>query len=109
MGLLGFPSGKDLSEMFGFVTDEDRAKWEQQREANKEKTPGTAQDMASKSIAPALDMAKHGVQAQMHGAQYEAQRGAQPKQKSRVVTRETVTEQSRNIDASDGSGYGPDF
>lgn len=107
MGTLGFPSGKDLSEMFGFVTEEDRSKWEQQREAGKKKQPGTAADMASKSVAPAMDMAKQGVQAQMHGAQYEAQRGAQPKQKTRVV-RETVTEQSRNIDPSD-SGYGPDF
>lgn len=106
--MLGFPSNKDLSEMFGYVTEEDRDKWEQDREARKKKTPGTAREMADKSIAPALDMARQGVQAQMHGAQYEAQRGAQPKQKSRVVTRETVTEQSRNIDASEDS-YGPDF
>ena len=107
MGVLGFPSGKDMSEMFGYVTDEDRAKWDQQREANKEKQPGTAADMASKSVAPAMDMAKQGVQAQMHGAQYEAQRGAQPKERTRVV-RETVTEQSRNVDTSD-TGYGPEF
>ena len=107
MATLGFPSGKDISEMFGFVTEEDRSKWEQQREANKQKQPGTAADMASKSVAPAMDMVKQGVQAQMHGAQFEAQRGAQPKQKTRTV-RETVTEQSHNIDASD-TGYGPEF
>lgn len=107
--VLGFPSGKDLVEMFGYVTDEDRTKWEQQREASKkENTPGTAQEMANRSIAPALEMAQHGVQAQMHGAQYEAQRGAQPKQRSRVI-RQTVTEQSRNVDVVDDPGYEPDF
>lgn len=109
MGAFGFPSGKDMSEMFGYVTEEDRTKWEQERQARQESTPGTAHDMASKSIAPALDMAKHGVQAQMHGAQFEAQRGGQPKQRQRVVTRETVTEQSHNIGAGEDSGYSPDF
>jgi hypothetical protein len=106
--VFGFPSGKDMAEMFGYVTEEDRSKWEQQREASKKESPGTAQDMASKSIAPALDMAKRGVQAQMHGAQYEAQRGAQPKQRSRVI-RQTVTEQSRNVDSVDDAGYDPEF
>ena len=106
MGLIGFPSGRDLSEMFGYVTEEDRAQWEKQREAGKQNQPGTAQEMANKSIAPALDMAQRGVQAQMHGAQMEAQRGSQPKQRSRVI-RETVTEQSRNIDA--GEDFGPEF
>lgn len=107
--VMGFPTGKDMSEMFGYVTEEDRSNWQQQREASKqEKPPGTAQEMASKSIAPALDMAKHGVQAQMHGAQTEAHRGAQPKTKSRVI-RQTVTEQSRNVDSADDPGYEPDF
>lgn len=92
-----------MTEMFGFVTPEDKAKWEQQREANKQKpAPGTAQEMASKSAAPALDLAKKGVQAQMHGAQTEAQRG----NRAKVVTRETVMEQSRNVD---DSSYGPEF
>lgn len=108
MGLLGFPSKKDMSEMFGYVTPEDREGWEKRREAEKKKTPGTAREMADKSVAPALDMAKRGVQAQLHGAQYDAQRGSQPKQRQRVVTRETVTEQSRNIDSS-GDGYEPGF
>jgi hypothetical protein len=109
MGTLGFPSGKDMSEMFGYVTPEDQAGWEKQREASKAAQvakPGTAKEMANKSIAPALDMAKRGVQAQLHGAQMESQRGDQAKTRTRV-TRETVTEQSRNVDASDDSG--PEF
>jgi len=101
----GFPSKRDMSEMFGYVTEEDQQKWEKQREARKTSSPGTAQQLAAQSIKPALDLAKHGIRAQMHGAQNEAQRGAQAKQ--RVVTRETVTEQSRNIDGSDD--FGPDF
>lgn len=104
--VFGFPSKKDMSEMFGYVTPEDQSKWEQQRQTNKQAVPGTAQELASKSIAPALDLAKHGIKAQMHGAQNEAQRGAQAKQ--RVVTRETVTEQSRNIDGTE-SDYTPGF
>lgn len=106
--VFGFPSKKDMAEMFGYVTPEDQAKWEQQREARQQAAPGTAQELAGKSIAPALDLAKHGIRAQMHGAQTEAQRGAQPKQ--RVRTRETVieTEQSRNVDGP-GSGFSPGF
>lgn len=103
---LGFPSKRDMSEMFGFVTPEDQEKWAKQREAHKQANPGTAQQLAAKSMGPALDLAKQGIQAQMHGAQTEAQRGAQAKQ--RVVTRETFTEQSRNIDGSE-SDYSPGF
>jgi hypothetical protein len=103
----GFPSKKDMAEMFGYVTPEDQAKWEKQREARKQAAPGTAQEMAAKSIAPALDLAKHGIRAQMHGAQTEAQRGAQPKQRVKTV-KITETEQSRNIDASDDD-YMPGF
>jgi hypothetical protein len=102
----GFPSKKDMSEMFGYVTPEDQEKWDKQREANKQSNPGTAQQMAAQSIKPALDLAERGIRAQMHGAQNEAQRGAQAKQ--RVVTRETYTEQSRNIDGSE-SDYTPGF
>lgn len=104
--VLGFPSKKDMSEMFGFVTPEDQAKWAQDREASKQANPGTAQQMAAQSIKPALDLAERGIRAQMHGAQNEAQRGAQAKQ--RVVTRETFTEQSRNIDGSE-SDFSPGF
>lgn len=103
MSFMGFPSRRDMSEMFGFVTNEDKAKWEQERDANqKSGSSGTASEMASKSAGPALDLARKGVQAQMHGAQTEAQRGAQAK----VVTRETFKEQSRNVD---DSGYTPGF
>lgn len=100
----GFPSKRDMSDMFGYVTEEDQAKWEKQREASKKSTPSTARQLASESIKPALELARHGVRAQMHGAQNEAQRGDQAKQ--RVVTRETITEQSRNIDGSD---FEPEF
>lgn len=104
--VFGFPSKKDMSEMFGYVTPEDQQKWAKQREENQQAAPGTARDMAAKSIKPALDLAERGIRAEMHGAQNEAQRGAQAKQ--RVVTRETFTEQSRNIDGS-ASDYLPDF
>lgn len=100
MGLMGLPSGKDMAELFGYVTPEDKAKWEQDREASKQSSPGTAKEMANKSMAPAMDMAKRGVQAQMHGAQNEAQRGAQPKQK---------VEWLENVDVNKNDGYGPDF
>ena len=104
---LGFPSARDFSEMFGYVKEEDREKWEKDRNANKNRSQGTAADMAGRSVGPALDLAKQGVRAQMHGAQMEAQRGSQAKK--RTVTRETVTEQSQNIDEPDASDDGPDF
>lgn len=106
---LGFPSGKDMSAMFGYVTDEDREGWAKDRQERAGKPTGTAREMTEKSTAPAMDMAKRSVQAQMHGAQNEAQRGSQPKQHSRIVTRETVTEQSRNIDGAPDQDYGPEF
>lgn len=105
---LGFPGSKDLAAMFGYVTDEDREAWQKERleRAGNGKSSGTAREITDKSTGPAMDMAKRSVQAQMHGAQNEAQRGSQPKQRSRVVTRETITEQSRNID---GDSYGPEL
>lgn len=108
MGAIGFPTGKDLSEMFGFVKSEDRDNWEKERNARQNGPRGTAADMAGRSAGPALDMAKRGVQAQMHGAQMEAQRGSQAK--VRTTKTETITEQSRNISEPDtSSDYSPDF
>lgn len=101
MGFLGFPSEKDMAELFGFVTPEDKANWEKSREANAQANPGTAKEMADKSMAPAMDMAKRGVQAQMHGAQNEAQRGAQPKERR--------VEWLENVDVKKDSDYGPGY
>lgn len=107
MSFMGFPTGKDLSEMFGFVKEEDRNNWEKERAARQNQSRGTAADMAGRSAGPALDMAKRGVQAQMNGAQMEAQRGQQAK--VRMVKTETFTEQSENIDPKSTVDYGPDF
>ena len=107
MSFMGFPTGRDLSEMFGFVKEEDRDNWEKERNSRQNQARGTAADMASRSAGPALDMAKRGVQAQMHGAQMEAQRGSQAK--VRMTKTETITEQSKNIDDPVTPDYGPDF
>lgn len=98
MGVLGIPNDNELLSMFGYVTDEDRAKWNSMREASdrslEESRNGmTARDLASKSAAPAIGMAEKSINAQMHGEQM-AEREAQRRGRTqRVTTRERYYEE----------------
>lgn len=106
MGIAGFGMSRaDIEGAFG-LSAEDKANFEARREAERE-VGGTAKALAEKSITPAMEIAKQGITAQMHGASMEDQRGNSTK----VQTTRTVT-QSRNArsfddgvaEASDG-GY----
>lgn len=89
-----FPSSDEVADMFGFVTNEDRARWATGREKRKlqqaqqggpdSKAPG----MGSKAINPALDMARQSVSAQLRGAHASA---SQHERGRRGEETETVT------------------
>jgi len=107
MSILGFPTSSDISEMFGYVTPEDRAKWDSQKEESdkqldKARNGLTAAGLASKSTAPALGMAEKVISSRMTGAAMEERRNTQAKQTKRTVTT-LETEEPVNID--NGMGY----
>lgn len=68
-----FPSSEETARMFGFVTDEDRARWATGREKRKmqkqqQKAEGKAPGLGANAINPALNMAQRSVDAQLRGA-----------------------------------------
>lgn len=74
MGILGFPTPGELVSMMGYVTEEDRNKWDQMKESSdKHREAGqgglTAKNLASRSLNPALGMAEKSINAQIHGEQ----------------------------------------
>lgn len=74
MSILGFPSETELSSMMGYVTDEDRDKWERMKASSdkqieRSRSGLTARGLASQSAAPAISMAEKSINAQMHGEQ----------------------------------------
>lgn len=109
MGVFGFDSDAGLAEFFGVVDHEDRAGWQKEREGNAAQVRSTAANMANQTVSPALDMAKQGINAQMHGAQMEEQRGSQAKETVEVTERR-VRSKAYNVSDSRPSGHsGPDF
>lgn len=93
MGVLGFPNDNELLSMFGYVTDEDRDKWNRMRESSdrslEESRSGlTARGLASQSAAPAIGMAEKSINAQMQGEQM-AEREAKRKSRTERVTTRT--------------------
>lgn len=103
----------DLRSMFGYATDEDRARWDQLEEASKarrekERSGLTAKAMASKSMGGPLSMAEKNIGAQMHAVRAEEHRNS-----GRRVERTTTIRESRNVDPDYGgtpdADYEPDF
>lgn len=90
MGVLGFPSERDLSSMMGYVTDEDREKWERMKAASDralESSGGlTARGLASHAAAPAMSMAERSINAGLTAARNEEARNTRAKETKRTVT-----------------------
>lgn len=91
MGMLGFPGKDELTGMFGYVTDEDRAKWEQQRAASDARIANgeggvTARSLAHQAATPAMSFAERTITGQMHAAQTEERRNTSVKQTKRTFT-----------------------
>lgn len=94
MGVFGIPSENELLSMFGYVSDEDREKWNRKNAASGRGSDGanqgaTAKGLASKAAAPVIAMAEKSINAQMQGEQT-AEREAQ--RKGRI---ESFTERTR--------------
>lgn len=91
MPIPGFPGESQLSSMFGFVTHEDRARWDQMKassdaELEKAKNGLSARGLASKAAAPAMSFAEKTITSQMHAEQTEERRNSHGKQTKRTFT-----------------------
>lgn len=74
MTLPGFPNETQISEMFGYVTPEDKSRWSSQKEASdraleSSRSGLTARGLASQSATPAIGMAEKSINAQIHAEQ----------------------------------------
>lgn len=108
MAILGFPNEAEISSMMGFVTDEDRAKWDRMKEAsdrNLEATRGgmTARQLAAQFASPAMSMAERSVTAQLHASRNEQARNTQAKHTKRTIT--TFTSEEPVSSDDHGMGY----
>lgn len=107
MPILGFPSEREVSSMLGFVTHEDRAKWDQMKEASDKQLEATrsgltAKGLASQGATPAISMVEKSINAQMTAATMEERRKTQTKQTRRTVT---TLETEEPVTGSDEMGY----
>lgn len=107
MGMMGFPNEQELTSMLGYVTDEDRKRWEEMKatsDANLENARNglTARGLASQAASPAISLAEKSVNAQMTSAAMEERRKTQVKQTKRTVT----TFETEEPVKSDGHGLG---
>jgi hypothetical protein len=96
MSILGFPSETELSSMMGYVTDEDREKWDRMKAASDKQLEGarnglTAKGLASQSAGPAISMAEKSINAQMQGEQMAEREALRNSRKERVERTETRT------------------
>jgi hypothetical protein len=96
MSILGFPSTQELTSMLGYVTDQDRAEWEQRKAASDQQLEAarnglTARGLASQSAAPALSMAEKSIDRQLQGETIAARQAERTGRKERVERTETRT------------------
>ncbi|ROR75981.1 hypothetical protein SAMN06295974_3874 [Plantibacter flavus] len=82
--------------MFGFVTNEDRERWNKMKAASDEQMEGarnglTAKGLASQSAAPMIGMAERSINAQMTGEANAQRRAERDGRKERVELTETRT------------------
>ena len=93
MGLMGIPTADEMASMMGYVTDEDRSKWEAKKARSDAEMQRRCQ-MGQSVTGPVLGMAEKTVNAQMQGemiAERERQREAR---EDKVEIRETRTRTS---------------
>jgi len=86
----GLPDGHEVADLFGYVTDEDRARWERARE-RRAKPMGSARQMAQASIQAAHGLAQKGIDAKINGEQYTTSQQIREQSQSKK-TRTTITE-----------------
>ena len=102
MSILGFPNETELASMMGFVTDDDRDKWDRMK-ASSDKQMETARGglsargMASQSAAPAISFVEKSINAQMQGEQMaERSRMRQESEVEETTTRKSTRFVPRN-------------
>jgi hypothetical protein len=105
MAIPGFPNEAELSSMMGFVTDEDRERWDKMKAASDKQLDEarsglTARGLASQSAGPAMHFAERAISAKMTGAEMEARRETSRKETKRTVTTFETVEPVK----SDGAG-----
>lgn len=65
-----------FSDYLGYVTDEDKQRWAQQREeaeaAKSDRRTNGVMDKVKKAMGPAMELAERGINAKMH-AEYESE------------------------------------
>jgi hypothetical protein len=107
----GLPGKHEISGLFGYVTDEDRERWDKMRERNK-KDVSTARHMMEKSAGAAHQLARYGIQARLNAETQVAARdrnnqNTTTRKQTRTITEETVDYEPRDTRQTlDG---GPEF
>lgn len=91
MGILGFPSENEITTMMGYVTPEDRRKWEQDKPQSDQGVDAargrlSARGLASQVAQPAMDIAGRSINASLHAARTEEARKTQGKQTKSTFT-----------------------
>lgn len=91
MGLLGFPSESEITGMFGYVTPDDRRKWDQTAAESNQRVDAardrlSARGLASQVAQPAMDIAGRSINASLHAARTEEARKTQGKQTKSTFT-----------------------
>lgn len=91
MSISGFPSERELSDMFGYVTQEDREKWDKESEAADQRRERarnglSARGLASNAVAPIISQAENVMNRQMSATLVEEKRNTLGKQSKRTIT-----------------------
>lgn len=108
MSILGFPNEAELSSMMGYVTEEDREKWDRMKAASDSRLEAsrnglTARGLASQAAMPAMSIAERSINAELHAARNEEARKTQVKETKRTVT--TFTKEEPVSSEEYGPGY----
>jgi hypothetical protein len=116
MSIFGFPSTSELTEMMGYVTDEDHARWDSMKESSDKRreaarTGQTAKGLASQGVAPALGMAEKNINAQIHGEQMAERQRRRQEDEVEVTQTETRKSFRPRFDGEQGkkSNGGPEM
>jgi hypothetical protein len=97
----GLPRPSEIAFGFGFVTPEDRARWDQARHYQQEGRPrSAAAEFVTASIAAASELGREGIQAKLRAAHQVA---AQEERDQAKQTRRTIT-QVETIDVQERDG-----
>lgn len=96
----GLPGRSRTAEMFGIVTPEDRARWEQSRQRSenaKGEKVSSLKEMLKSSLEAASDLGQQGIEAKLRAAhQIEAQRKNEERQMTTRTITETIDHQDRD-------------